>query len=172
MTYTKHILTSTIVALLSFSPSYGMKKITVTVETEKQSALPRKAPTSNPFGITPLTNEDRKLTANALISRPRIQLFSLKKGDGIQACHNRLEKMRAQDERIAYYPALIASERNSTWNRGQIGPFANYEEAEKVAKVLRGGPFKDDAPCVSSTGWVHQDPQKFPLEHAEKHEWK
>jgi len=99
----------------------------------------------------------------------RVQLFSLLKEEGKGNAHTRLEKMREQAPKISDKLALLATEKGSKWIRGQIGPFANKEEAVSIRTELRGI-FTVELPTVSAPGIVHQP--GFELEDAEWYNWQ
>ncbi|MBY0500611.1 MAG: SPOR domain-containing protein [Alphaproteobacteria bacterium] len=169
MIYLEHIFKKSFLFNICFylllSSGNAMQDLTI----EERGNCHQKIPVENPFVQIALTAEDYRLSAEELISRPRVQLFSLEKVKGKQAAHQRLEEMRKEDPRISYYCALIVSEKGSRWNRGQIGPFANLEEAKQVAQILREV-FTFDLPCPSASGIIHQ--KGFELEDAEIHNWE
>jgi len=117
----------------------------------------------------PLHTAPHKLSAKELIRDTyRIQLFSLSKTEGKPKAHARLEEMRSQAPSIAHYAALIASEKDSKWIRGQIGPFRSHDEAITMQTALRKI-FTKDLPTVSAPGIVHQS--GFEVEESEEHIW-
>lgn len=168
MFYLKHIIKKSSLFIFCFllllSFSYAMQDSII----EETGTISQRVFVENPFAQTPLTAEDYQLSAEDLIYRPRVQLFSLGKDKGKEAAHHRLEEMRKEDPRITYYCALIVAEKGSRWNRGQIGPFANINEAMQVAQILREV-FTSDLPCPSASGIIHQ--KGFELEGAEIHNW-
>jgi len=153
-------------ALSIASPSEAMftKKTVITVEEFGPSNTPPK----NPFGVSELSSQDKNITTQNILGRYRVQLFSIDQSEGAAKAHTKFETMRSKDNRIVYYPAIIAAEQGSKWLRGQIGPFANFQEATEVATALRQV-FTADLPCVSEPGIVHQ--KGFQLKSIEKHNW-
>lgn len=169
MTYKKSslLLSSTLMvaALVMGSPSAeAMKKTVITIEQYGSTTTAKK----NPFGVSDLSEQDKNIPTQNIVGRYRVQLFSIDKATGKQAAHAKLEEMKQQDDRISYYPAVLATEKGSKWIRGQIGPFQNSQDATHVASALQKV-FTKDLPTIVEPGTVHQ--KNFELESIEKHNW-